>query len=172
MQPDYYQILGISNEASASRIRQAYRNKAKLFHPDINKSPDAKTLFQLINEAYHVLADPEKKRWYDFKLKYPSTTGVNAQRGRKRSSNHESRYRTSTRCREEKQKEKKFVKYKRSPLDNFLFGFLITAGALAIIFSVVDIFSDKLNMKNTVGTAFGVWFLLIMFYGWNLLWKK
>ena len=76
MQTDYYKILGLTPSATPEQIRQAYRTKAKLYHPDINNNPNAKVLFQLINEAYQVLVNPDKKRWYDFKLKYPTTTAI------------------------------------------------------------------------------------------------
>ena len=59
---DYYDKLGISRNASASEIKQAYRRKAKDLHPD--KGGDPKT-FQEINEAYDTLKDPKKKQMYD-----------------------------------------------------------------------------------------------------------
>lgn len=59
---DYYDKLGISRNASASEIKQAYRRKAKDMHPD--KGGDPKT-FQEINEAYDTLKDPKKKQMYD-----------------------------------------------------------------------------------------------------------
>src|SRR5210317_233363 len=59
---DYYDKLGISRNASASEIKQAYRRKAKDLHPD--KGGDPKT-FQEINEAYDTLKDPNKKQMYD-----------------------------------------------------------------------------------------------------------
>jgi len=172
MQTDYYTILGIPREATAEQIRQAYRTKAKLFHPDINNSPNAKMAFQLISEAYRVLINPEKKRWYDFKLKYPSTTGLKQEPVRRRNSTYESYYRAYTRSQKEKEEEKEFKKYRKTLLDNFLFYFLVVAGALAIIFSVTDLISDKVSQKSVSGLVFGVWFLGLLFYGWNRMGKK
>jgi len=49
---EYLKILGLSGEVSVSQIKKAYRQMAKIYHPDINKSPNAHELFLLINEAY------------------------------------------------------------------------------------------------------------------------
>lgn len=52
---DYYRILGLSSEASVEDIKKAYRSKARLYHPDINHSPEASDLFISITEAYDFL---------------------------------------------------------------------------------------------------------------------
>ena len=52
---NYYQILGLTPNASLAQIKNAYRTKAKLYHPDINKAEDAHENFILINEAYEYL---------------------------------------------------------------------------------------------------------------------
>jgi len=62
---DYYEILGISRNATKKEIEVAYRKKAKEYHPDRNKSPDATEKMQEINKAYEVLSDPQKKEMYD-----------------------------------------------------------------------------------------------------------
>lgn len=49
---EYLKILGLSGEVSVAQIKKAYRQMAKLYHPDVNKSPNANELFLLINEAY------------------------------------------------------------------------------------------------------------------------
>jgi DnaJ-class molecular chaperone len=63
---DYYQILGVSRNASEKEIKQAYRRLARKHHPDLNpgdKSAEAK--FKEINAAYEVLSNPEKRKKYD-----------------------------------------------------------------------------------------------------------
>ncbi len=62
---DYYDILGVSRDASQEQIQSAYRKLARKYHPDINKSGDAEDRFKKINEAYEVLRDPEKRKKYD-----------------------------------------------------------------------------------------------------------
>jgi len=62
---DYYEILGVSREATENDIRKAYRTLAMKYHPDVNKSPDADKVFKEINEAYQVLSDPRKRATYD-----------------------------------------------------------------------------------------------------------
>jgi molecular chaperone DnaJ len=62
---DYYEVLGINRGASPDDIRRAYRNLAKEFHPDVNKSPEAEGKFKEINEAYAVLSDQERRAAYD-----------------------------------------------------------------------------------------------------------
>ena len=65
---DYYEILGISKTASDKEVKQAYRKLARQHHPDLHQG-DAKAKaeekFKLINEAYEVLGDPEKRSKYD-----------------------------------------------------------------------------------------------------------
>lgn len=62
---DFYEVLGVSRNASAEEIRKAYRKLARQYHPDVNKSPDAEQKFKEVAEAYEVLKDPQKKANYD-----------------------------------------------------------------------------------------------------------
>lgn len=62
---DYYEVLGVSKNASSDEIKSQYRKLALKFHPDRNKSSDAGEHFKEISEAYAVLSDSEKKKIYD-----------------------------------------------------------------------------------------------------------
>jgi len=62
---DYYEILGVSRNATKEEMRNAYRKLAFQYHPDRNKSPDAEEKFKEISEAYAVLSDDEKRAQYD-----------------------------------------------------------------------------------------------------------
>ena len=62
---DYYQILGVSKDASAEDIKKAFRKLARKYHPDISKEPDAAAKMAEVNEANAVLSDPEKRKAYD-----------------------------------------------------------------------------------------------------------
>ncbi|MBE6157199.1 MAG: molecular chaperone DnaJ [Firmicutes bacterium] len=63
---DYYEVLGVSKDASESEIKSAFRKKAKQYHPDLNKdNPDAEEKFKEAQEAYEVLSDESKRKMYD-----------------------------------------------------------------------------------------------------------
>ncbi len=58
---DYYEILGLSKDATESDIKKAYRTLAKKYHPDVNKAAGSEDKFKEINEAYEILSDPQKQ---------------------------------------------------------------------------------------------------------------
>lgn len=62
---DFYDILGVARAATADALRKAYRAKAREFHPDVNKSPDAAAKFAEVQRAYDVLSDEKKRALYD-----------------------------------------------------------------------------------------------------------
>lgn len=61
----YYEVLGVAPSASAVEIKTAYRRKAMEYHPDRCHLPNAKELFQKVEEAYRVLHDPTSRSRYD-----------------------------------------------------------------------------------------------------------
>ncbi len=65
MPKDYYEILGVSKDASDAEIKKAFHRNARQLHPDVNKEADAEERFKELNEAYDVISDPNKRAQYD-----------------------------------------------------------------------------------------------------------
>ena len=60
---DYYEVLGLSKDASGSEIKNSFRSLARKFHPDKNPdNPDAESKFKELQEAYAILSNPEEKK--------------------------------------------------------------------------------------------------------------
>jgi curved DNA-binding protein CbpA len=62
---DYYRIMGVGRQATATQVRAAYRGKARMCHPDVCGDPNSTCAFTELAEAYGVLSDAEKRRDYD-----------------------------------------------------------------------------------------------------------
>ena len=104
---DLYSILGVSPEASGSAIKAAYRDLAKLSHPDLHLGDDeAENRTKEINHAYTVLSDPDSRVAYDEESGPPF------------------------------RQETESVLYKRSAVSAGLAAFAVTAAALTITLSI------------------------------------
>lgn len=62
---DHYSILGVANDASREEIRVAFRQLARLYHPDRNPSQEAAEKFLAAKEAYEILGDEDRRKVYD-----------------------------------------------------------------------------------------------------------
>ena len=73
---NYYEILGLTPEATSEEIKRAFRKKALKYHPDVNRSPDATAKFKEMYEAYGVLSNMDSRAEYDFRNSVGSTTRI------------------------------------------------------------------------------------------------
>jgi curved DNA-binding protein CbpA len=65
----YYDILRVNRQATPDGVRCAYRKLAQRYHPDkLRGSPDAVRVMAMLNEAYSVLSDPDKRASYDLRM--------------------------------------------------------------------------------------------------------
>jgi curved DNA-binding protein CbpA len=71
---NYYSILGVSQYAKYREIKAAYRRLALKYHPDRNSSPFSENTIKIINAAFEVLSDRDKRRQYDEKATFNNMT--------------------------------------------------------------------------------------------------
>ncbi|XP_071710622.1 uncharacterized protein [Rutidosis leptorrhynchoides] len=74
-QPNHYNILGVSADASTSEIKKAYRLLARKYHPDVNKESQAGEVFKGVRLAYEVLSNNSARDQYDRSLQYKPSNG-------------------------------------------------------------------------------------------------
>jgi molecular chaperone DnaJ len=65
MSEDFYSVLGVDRDADEEEIKEAYRTKAREYHPDVSDDPDAEEKFKQVKKAKEVLTDDETRRMYD-----------------------------------------------------------------------------------------------------------
>ncbi|PSQ23433.1 molecular chaperone DnaJ [Halobacteriales archaeon QS_9_67_15] len=65
MSEDFYEVLGVSRDANEDEIQQAYRKKAREYHPDVSDDPNAEEKFKKAKKAKEVLTDEEQRQMYD-----------------------------------------------------------------------------------------------------------
>ncbi len=72
---DYYNILNVHERADRDSIESVYRSLCKMYHPDINHSPEVESLMKEINLAWEILKDDRKRRLYDIEWARRSSHG-------------------------------------------------------------------------------------------------
>jgi len=65
MSEDFYSVLGVSRDADEDEVEEAYRKKAREYHPDVSDEPDAEEKFKQVKKAKEVLTDEEQRQMYD-----------------------------------------------------------------------------------------------------------
>jgi preprotein translocase subunit Sec63 len=162
-----YQLLGVNIGATEMEIKSAYRQKAKFYHPDVNKNANAKTEFQVLNEAYQYILlnlnsvnnfesiEVEQKEEYK---KYGSSV---------KNSKFDSKY--NYRKVEVNENE---VKLNRSPYDKYIYWFFLMLGINMLVFGAIDVIKSKSDENiNYTGLLAAVPFLVILIIGWNVIKK-
>ncbi|MEB3243990.1 MAG: DnaJ domain-containing protein [Cyanobacteriota bacterium] len=73
---DYWRVLGLEPGADSARLKQAFREQARRWHPDLNgNDPVAEERFKLVNEAYAVLSDPRRRQAWEAGEELPGDSG-------------------------------------------------------------------------------------------------
>jgi curved DNA-binding protein CbpA len=161
---NYYEILGISYNASQWEVRKAFREKAKCMHPDINNDLNAKFDFQKINEAYQVLINYNKRRMYDMRLRNGTPyQKVYYRPGnvayREKGDRYAHRYDDG-----EEISPNKFEKY----FDFFLFLTLTFTGAYALLYGLYRLIIEPVEQLNPYpGIILGLFFTSLMIFVWH-----
>ncbi len=138
---DYYKILDVPFTATEEEIRKAYYEKAKRFHPDVCREAGAEQVFKLLNEAWQVLSHPQKRKRYDFKLRYGTLLSVPAA-DRRHSPNPSAAYEAyRLRRREEIKAENRRLRRINRVLNNFMFWIMALFLAASIVFGFIDAFT-------------------------------
>lgn len=167
---NYYYILGIPYTATVDDIKKAYRRKAKLNHPDVNKSIRAKANFQLINEAYNILADDSKRRMYDHKWQTRYGMSFLNRKHSTPASPRTNYYKAYTNPNYYKKKTEQ--KVEKTIIDVVLFISLLIVGAVSLVMGVVRlVYEEWEGIDNVSGLLMGLWMLFLLLYGWNFLLK-
>lgn len=144
----YYHILGLRTSATLQEIKRAYREKAKIYHPDLNKSPGSQEKFIAVNEAY------------EFLIRLKSGVTSRKQQQEKRSSSEElfrewmRRERQKARARATEQARKRYEEFRKSKIYrtsifvSVFYDYLILSVGVFIIIGAILGLLTKPNLDN------------------------
>ena len=164
--PDYYKILSLPPDANTEQIKKAYKEKALQYHPDINHTEKAVETFQLINQAYQTLLDPEKRRKYDFTIKYHQEPNPLKNDIRYRHPADANYYYRRQHPHQHTQPQKTPKSIRR--LNHFIFYSITSILVVGIIYGTIDLFN---NFRIT-GLLFSIVSLLLILSGVRIIKKE
>ena len=154
----YYHVLGLQPGSSLQAIKQAYRTKAKLYHPDLNKSSDAPEKFIEVNEAYEFLVHLKQQHLHPSATRPPDRSATRSADPRRpytaddlfrewmRMGRQEARARAAQQARKRYEDFKKSKIYKTSQIISAAYDYIfVFVGILIIISSVVGLFTQPRN---------------------------
>ena len=147
---NYYEVLEVNENASKEVIEKAYKVLAKKYHPDLQEDKNKKAAeekIKVLNEAYEVLSDPNKKQAYDAKLQRAKEDEERKKQVQQAAyvNNVQNLYReqyggtaNTTSQKEQKKINKQFKKeYKKELLRLRVIGFLRKLGATCLVLGIV-----------------------------------
>ncbi len=163
---NYYEILGVDVNANAESIKRAFRNRAKLLHPDVSRHSRSVKEFQMINEAYQILSNTEKRRLYDLRLAQGKATrsGRVYYRPGATTNGYAQQHYYAYKKKQETYQPSRFEKM----FDQFLFFFMLMAGLSAIFYGIYRAVGEPIEGVNPfLGIFFGVVFTALFLFVWD-----
>ncbi len=151
MMYDFYKILGVERNASVSQIKLAYRQKAKLYHPDVNTSASAHDFFTILNTAHETLCNERKRKRYDLKLEYEQfkTTTTAAAASAPQQTHRDYAYRRKPQHEYQPRHEEKDFE-PSTPLFKFLMFSILFIGMLCIFIPSLAVYYDVINYGGLI----------------------
>lgn len=182
---DYFKVLGLAEHATRNDVKRAYRDLAKLWHPDVNKDPKAPAVFILINEAYEFLLDDQRRENFGSARKQ---TQVDAALRAERELRYQQWVETQRRDARERAAENA-----RSSFDTFVgsriyrtamvlnrvydYVFLILASLIIVVPLIVILTPERLNEQRNVTTYISMGLTvclgsMFLYFIWKFLFKQ
>ncbi|MDP4267879.1 MAG: DnaJ domain-containing protein [Bacteroidota bacterium] len=165
MSPDYYKILNVPPTANEMEIKKAYRELAKKYHPDVSKDKDAKVIFQIINQAYQVLLDKDKRKFYDAKTSFEYANK------KKYGPNYAKRAEYFYKA--QKARENYYRSINHPLFDKYAFIVWFVIAGVAILLGLYDIISEGWDEPGNIrGVFIGITMMALLIAGYRILHPK
>ncbi len=177
---NYYHILNVSKNATSEEIKKAYRKLALLYHPDVNCDNDSNSKFILINKAYNILIDPQKRKQYDLSLELGITFEILLKKQEKEQRERSKKYGTAHKFKEVYHTYKKQSEYSHEDekqflqLEKMLFFILITIACYGAYFGIKKFFFEEWEHFElpVAGFVFALLFPTLLIYGYRVIYKR